>query len=512
MNKLLKNGSINFLTLLVPSLLMLVSMPLLTNWLGIETFGLWVLCSTLLGLFGLLDFGLKEAAITFIPSLLAKKDAEGLKNHIHSLFSLNLIIGLFASLLLFVVAEYAATEVFHVQPKNTADTVLAFRVLSLGILPSLTINLFSAIAMGYQHFHLSSTLMVGRNILTTLGTLYFAALTGSLAPVIIFSVCVNWLCMLAGMAGLHRAVSLRMLLSIPPAKNFREVLSFGSLSFLTNVSSLAMGVFDKIFIGALLGPTAVAYYSVPLSLAARLEQVLVKFAQALFPHFSEVAAQKGDPASGSSRIYDLSFSATLFIGIGIGAGIIALSGPLLTLWMGEGFAKKSTWILRGLIVGHMFKMFNVVPSYILYSLRAPSKNFISYSLSGLIYIITIIVTARHVSLGLLSFSSLAYAVSFLLLYRGIKGNLNKGLKWHAISFLMASIPAAGLTSVIINQYRGHYAISTLLGGIAFSALYVGGCLLLPRYILPQERRGELNAALALSGEFMKKKRYRHLRS
>jgi len=502
MNTILRNGFINFLSLLVPAILMIVSMPLLTRWLGIETFGLWLICSTLLGLFGLLDFGLKETAITFIPKFLARNDAEGLESHIRSLFFLNLVIGLCSSILLFGVAKYAAIDVFGVSPDNAADTISAFRILAVGILPSLAINILSAIAMGYQQFHLSSALIVGRNILTTLGTLCFAALTGHLAPVIVFSVCASWFFLVVGLIGLHRVIPMRELFRLPSFEDFREVFSFGSLSFLANLSLLAMGVFDKIFIGALLGPMAVAFYSVPLSLVAKLEQVLVKFAQAILPRFSEVSAQGDGVSGGRNNIYDLSFSATVFISIGLGVGLIVLSEPLLTLWMGVDFCENSVWILRGLVLGYMFKMFNVVPSFILYSMRMPAKIAIAYSISGITYLLIIVFCAKYISLGFLSFASLSYAISFIILYLGIRVKLSKTLQWHAIPFLIASLLTYGLTYLMIDWLQVGDVLSILVGVITFSSIYVGSSFLLSQHIHPSKEYYEVNSLLVFGRKFL----------
>ena len=82
-----KNGLYNVGAMVVPAILLLVATPLMVKWLDLERYGLWVLCSTLLGLFGLLDFGLKETAITFIPKYLQASDEGGLVRYLRILIN-----------------------------------------------------------------------------------------------------------------------------------------------------------------------------------------------------------------------------------------------------------------------------------------------------------------------------------------------------------------------------------------------------------------------------------------
>lgn len=473
MKKIIRDGSYNILTFLIPAILMIIATPLLTEWLGMERYGIWILCSTLLGLFGLLDFGLKETAITFIPKHLSSGNDESLLQHLNSLLLVNFLIGIFSSLFFYAMSSIIATRFFSISHELQAESVTVFKILSIGLLPSLSINLLSAIAMGFQRFDLSTTLIVIRNLITILGTIFIAATTKSIIYIIGYAVVVSWIFMLSGLWALTKSVPLNRLLYIPSIQQIKEIISFGGFSFITNTSLLAMGVFDKIIIGVMLSPAAVALYSIPMSLVAKLEQFFVKFAQALFPYFSKVAnndsISKSDNKQG--RIFGLSIDASLLIGFGVGAFLFIFAEHILRLWMGADFAIETKWIFRGLLIGYIIKLFNVIPSYILYSIKKPQINALAYTISGLIYIGLLFSLIDKVSLGAISFCAIAYLISFCILAFNISKSIKKSILWHLLPYSISSVISALFISIIIIPKNMSDLFTVMVGGLFFFMVY-----------------------------------------
>jgi len=495
-NKIIKNGAINFLTLLIPALLFLVATPFLTRWLGMERYGIWVLCVTLLGLSDIFDLGLKVTAITFIPKCLTENDSDLLALRISSLLSLVAAIGLILSLILFSVSTILVTRIFSIANEYQIDSILAFKILSIGLLPSLTINLLSAIAMGYQRFDLSTALMVGRNTLNIIGTVIVVALTRQVSSVIIYMVILSWVLMFLGIGVLMSAVPAKKIFRRPTMEIIKETLSFGWFSFIFNITMLAMGVFDKLIIGALLGPIAVAVYSISMSLAAKLEQVVVKFAQAIFPRLSEIADEfcSGSERRSDSRgVCDLALDASLLVGLGTVGLLFVSTEPLLRIWMGAEFSQQATWLLRGLLLGYVMRIANIVPSYILFSQKKPKINALANSLSGFLYIGLIVLLVGKVSLGALAFSSLAYIISTIVLAVSIGKYLEKNVLWHLWPYLVSVLVSGILTSLfMLNYYKIKDINMIILSSLVFSVSYILGS-----YFLSNSRENSLRCGFHL---------------
>lgn len=493
----------NLLTLLIPTILMLASMPLLVRWLTIEVFGLWILCSTLLGFVGIFDFGLKEATISSIPKYLADSDQEGLLVFLQCVLLINLVISSIFSLILYFSADLIALKVFQVEAKSLADAASAFKILSYGIFPSIMVNTLSAIAMGYQRFDLSSSFILLRNVSITIATLFIAAKTSRLSPIIMFSVTVSWICIVLGLAVLNKVAPIVNILCSPISmKELKKVLSFGLFSFSSNISMLSMGVFDKILIGVLFGPASVSYYSVPLSLTARAEQALVKFAQVLFPKFSEISSQNSSANNESNQIFDHSINFMIFISIGGGILVIMSAESLLTIWMGESFASQSVWILRGLMAGFLFRMISITPSFISYSLGKPSLNTIAYSLSGALYLLLIMCGSKYSDLGTLSFSSLSYIIAFLILFNGIGSKLNQNMLSHVFPFLTAGALSALLGASASNALGAVGVSSFLIAAATYSLSYLVLSFLLS-YLMQHFFWQSTNSIMFFYGKYFK---------
>ena len=472
-----KNGLYNVGAMVVPAILLLVATPLMVKWLDLERYGLWVLCSTLLGLFGLLDFGLKETAITFIPKYLQASDEGGLVRYLRSLLGINFLIGLLASISLYLGSTIVATKIFSLSPQYLSESISTFRILAIGLLPSMTINLQSAIAMGYQRFDISTVLVVVRNLVTMVGTIAVAAYSRSLSEIMVFTVIVSWIFMIIGFISLSRVFPKgNVFLAIPAKREFKEILSFGGYSFLTNISLLSMGVFDKLIIGFFMNPAAVALYSIPMALVSKIEMLVARLAQPLIPHFSAIAGAEHKaklPSEKSNNAFDISVDASLFVGFGVGALLFILAEPILRLWMGAGFAGQGKWIFRGLLVGYSIRLLNIVPSYIIYGLKKPEINAIANSVAGIVYITLLLLLINKASLGVLSFASAACLITYIILINGISENLQRNVFWHSLPYAVASAAASGIVVYIIGKttHLNDLSIITVCS-LVFSLSYI----------------------------------------
>jgi O-antigen/teichoic acid export membrane protein len=104
-----------------------------------------------------------------------------------------------------------------------------------------------------------------------------------------------------------------------------------------------MVVVDRFFIGAALGPAAVAIYVIPLNIVNQLILVPGALSNAMFPRLATA-----NPADALNR--RALFGASFFVTVSSSAAVF-LIGPFLALWIGGATAQKSTDIALILIVG-----------------------------------------------------------------------------------------------------------------------------------------------------------------
>jgi O-antigen/teichoic acid export membrane protein len=106
--------------------------------------------------------------------------------------------------------------------------------------------------------------------------------------------------------------------------------------------------FDRFLIAALLGGTAVAYYTVPYDVLTRLWVLPTAIQGVLFPAFASMREQKSPRVV---PVFKRSSEATLLVmAPPIVAGIL-LTYEALRLWVGVPFATNSTNVARVLAIG-----------------------------------------------------------------------------------------------------------------------------------------------------------------
>lgn len=137
-------------------------------------------------------------------------------------------------------------------------------------------------------------------------------------------------------ASLVLLVNLKLngILNIFPTEKLkiREELSLGWPAFSASAASLAYRSSNPVFLGIIMSPDVVAYYSVAEKIVKAVQELLKPISQATYPRVMELACK--------SRDETVRFLRRLFLFVGIGTlinsiAIVALSSVLVELLMGK---------------------------------------------------------------------------------------------------------------------------------------------------------------------------------
>jgi O-antigen/teichoic acid export membrane protein len=135
----------------------------------------------------------------------------------------------------------------------------------------------------------------------------------------------------------------------------RKLIHFGGWVTVTNLVSPLMSTLDQFVVGGILGVRSVAYYSVSMTAATRLQLFSGTIARTLFPVFSRVDRHEALEVA-SSAIVTLSFVSML-----VYAPALSALNPLFTLWLGKSFAVSAIPIAAVLFVGAWFNGLAIIP-------------------------------------------------------------------------------------------------------------------------------------------------------
>jgi O-antigen/teichoic acid export membrane protein len=144
-----------------------------------------------------------------------------------------------------------------------------------------------------------------------------------------------------------------------------ELLRYGAWITVSNGLGPLLVSVDQLIIGLMLGPSAVAYYSVPFSMAMKMLIAPAAITRALFPRFSRVSHAETEILSRRS-LMTLTSVMTL-----ICVPAILIADPGLRWWISENFAHESHLTAEILLVGTWINGLAMLPFTLLQGRNRP---------------------------------------------------------------------------------------------------------------------------------------------
>lgn len=349
---LVRNTSYNLLGAAIPIIVALVTIPIYLGIIGAAKFGLLSIAFLILGYFGIFDLGLGRAVAHRVASTASESETTQ-SGIVSTAIVCNLLLGLVGGAALWIFS-YLYFE-FHLDVDETLRgqmvnaipaLVVSVPVTALtGVLSGalegrgkfLTVNLVSASTAILFHV---LPLTLALNGISDLQHLILAACITRIAGVIMLYV----FCM-KEFGFVRRIVQ----------DEIPKLFKFGGWVALSSIVGPLMIITDRFAIGALLGPTAVANYTIPFEIASRTSAVPQALGRALFPQItSRTKAQSVHQLSHQSSLILASIITPLTV-----AGIFWME-PFLNLWLGN-FAPETVKIGQIILVSFWVNAMSYVP-------------------------------------------------------------------------------------------------------------------------------------------------------
>jgi O-antigen/teichoic acid export membrane protein len=148
----------------------------------------------------------------------------------------------------------------------------------------------------------------------------------------------------------------------PGAAIRRELLGFSAYSFLSRFASLSYAYADKLIIGALVGVTGLAYFTVASTLANRILSLTYRLSGVFFPAASALAA-RGE----LERLKHLYLKASRYV-VFINASVLVLVAvfayQILYTWMNPQFAQAGQVVLAVMALSQFIDSLTSLPSLV----------------------------------------------------------------------------------------------------------------------------------------------------
>jgi O-antigen/teichoic acid export membrane protein len=330
-----------------PILVAMAATPALVSTLGVARWGVFTIALSLVGIFGIFDFGLGRALIRSIAERIGAGEEESaatlVMTGIVALAAFGVVGGGFAAL----AAHFWVRHWLHIAAAQQDEVLRCLYVLSFSApFVIMTAAMWSVVA-AYQKFRIANLIGIPLQSLYYIGPLLVLRVWDSLIGVML----VLLLCRLAS-AAIYWWLCRRIMPSLRGARpnwsEFGPLLLVGGWMTVSNIAFPMLMYSDRFIIASVLTAEMTAYYTTPFDVVIRLTLVPIAIMTSAYPAMA--VSFRVDPAN-TADLFRRSLLVIATILFPICLLVASFNTELMTTWLGASFAIHSAPVLRWLIVG-----------------------------------------------------------------------------------------------------------------------------------------------------------------
>lgn len=437
----------NYLALLTQIVFLLGLTPFVVHQLGAAVYGGWALVLSISGYLRLLDGGLGQATARFVAAARSDDERRVVIATNAAMLAPVALAGVVIGLALGVLAPHLFDDLSGI------GLAIAIGAVSTALqLP------LAAWANGLFGLHL----IVARNVFViarmalSAAAIVIAVLAGGglvafVAAAAVAELAVALACVVYSYA---RVAGLRARPGDVRRDQIRPTLTFAMATFGITVATQIAFYSDSLVVGVAQGAAVVAVYTIAMRIAEGCQMVLAQFADVFLPTMTGLHVDEDHAAS--QRLVRIGTRVTLAVALPLITLVVGLGGPLIHVWVGDGF--EAAWTPLALLCGAAL-------------FGAPARFGVLWMISA----------ARHHRIAMIA---LLDALANLALSIVLVGPL--GIDGVALATFLTIAVSNGIIVPIIfcralglSPWRDHLR-PIVIGALLFAPLAVGARLLAPQ--------------------------------
>lgn len=364
-----RNSLFNVVGQLLPLVVAVVTLPIVIRQLGPARFGVLSLVWASLNYLTIFDMGLGRAVTWYASSAIGRRQFDQIWPVTWCAVATQGMLGALVAVVAIALAPTAASLVVHDPSELQAEAAWCFTILALAV-PVVTVSRsFRGVLEAAQRFDLINfvrTPASAANFLLPVVAVWAGlGLPGIVALFVLTQVFV--LVVTASMAA-------RLFPGIWRGRTWRQGLLADMFRFggWVNVSTIVgplLATADRFMIGAFVGVSTLTFYAAPQEIITRLWIIPTGLLSAAFPALTASYAEGNEELSSALAVRSIK-ALVLVVGAAV-VVLLALSGDLLTWWLGVEFAEQSAACLKVLAVGALIGAVAQVPYSMIHAAGRP---------------------------------------------------------------------------------------------------------------------------------------------
>src|SRR5882762_3787179 len=355
------NALINTSGALWSTILAIVATPVIIRALGAELYGVYILVVAVTSYIGLVELNLSSALVKYVAEHAGRDEPQLVGEVIGNTVMLYLVLSTAAATVFLLIGRPLLPHLNI--PANYLGMAWRALVISAVSLPlALMSGTLVMLPAAIGRFDVSVVATAIISTASTAATVVVALLGGKLVALALVNAVTALVATIT-----YVAIGKQVFIGVPFRPRWNRtraatLLQFSAFSFLSKLSGTLVNTIDRLAISVVLGPAAVAYYSVPASLLRRIGGLTNRMAYVVLPVASELTGRLD--YARLRRAYVRASRMTWYIGFGVSVALCLFGKPLLALWVGHVFAEKGVWVLRALAAAFALETLASVPSLV----------------------------------------------------------------------------------------------------------------------------------------------------
>jgi len=332
-----KNVTATWLGLLVHAVVGFLLSPFILHRLGDDAFSLWVLVFAATGYFGLLDLGIRSSIVRYTAKFLATNDRDQLSRCLST--SLGFYCAIAAVILLATAAGFFYLDVLFKVPGSVLSSArLLFLLAGTNVALTFPLSVFAGALEGAQKFSWLQLSQIGIVLVRALLIVAALLLGGGLVAVGAITVAMSLLSYLIFTAMALRTLPMRLSPRLVDAKVFRKMAAYGIFAFAILAAEKLRFQSDPMVIGAILGSSAIASFSIAARLVDYASYAVRSMSQIFTPMSSQFHAA-GD-LGRLQRTFVAGNRASALIIFPICIAFVVLGKSIIGAWVGSKYVSS----------------------------------------------------------------------------------------------------------------------------------------------------------------------------
>lgn len=310
--------------------------PFIIKQLGLSGYGIWSLMAGVIGYMGLIDIGIRGSVGRYINHYMALKDDAAVSEVVGTANVVLTALGGVILLVSFVVAANFSLIFPKTPPELTDDIMFCLPLMAVGLWMSFVSSILGNLLAAREATYLTNNYNVVLLVLRAGATVAVLTAGYGMRGLMVVTVTLG----LVGMVLLLWTVRRIFTTAMPRLVGFsierlKEMWRYGVASFVSRTASTLANDSAPLIGMWLLGPEAVAIYSVAMTLTQYTRRLIDQANSAIFPSVMKAGAIKDLPGLRAlyTRFMDMSFA----IGSLIFIGMIVFAKDFLGLWVGASY-------------------------------------------------------------------------------------------------------------------------------------------------------------------------------